>query len=68
LEALRSRGASVLGVVFNGDELPDTERLISKLGRVDILGRIPKLPAVTAATIQELANQRVVELPDLSQL
>jgi dethiobiotin synthetase len=68
LEVLRSRGASVLGVVFNGDELPDTERIISKLGRVDILGRIPKLPAVTAATIQELANQRVVELPDLSRL
>jgi dethiobiotin synthetase len=68
LEALRGRGALVLGVVFNGDELPDTERIISKLGRIDILGRVPKLTAVTAATIQELANQRVVELPDLSQL
>jgi dethiobiotin synthetase len=66
LEALRSRGAHVLGVVFNGDELPDTERIISKLGMVNILGRVPRLPAVTAATIQELANAQVVELPDLT--
>jgi len=67
LEALRSHGCQVLGVIFNGDELPDTERIISKLGKVNILGRVPKLPAVTAATIQNLANAKVVELPDLAQ-
>ena len=68
LEALRSRKARVLGVVFNGDELPDTERIISKIGKVDILGRVPQLSEVTAATIQGLVGSKVVQLPDLTRL
>lgn len=55
LEALRSHGASVMGVIFNGEELPDTERIISRMGEVRVLGRIPRLASVDAASIAAAA-------------
>ena len=48
LEALRSRALSVLGVVFVGDAMPDTERTIADIGRVKRLGRLPILPVLNA--------------------
>jgi dethiobiotin synthetase len=63
IEALRARKCKVLGVIFNGEELPDTERIITKIGDVQSLGRIPKLNSVTAEVIQELADSHIVRLP-----
>lgn len=47
LEALRSRGLTVLGVAFVGDTQPDTERTIAEMGRVRCLGRLPRLDPLT---------------------
>jgi dethiobiotin synthetase len=57
LEALRSRGIEVLGVVFNCDPLPDTERIIEKLSGVRVLARIPTLNEVTATTVRAAGAQ-----------
>lgn len=54
IEALRARGAEIAGVLFNGEELPDTERIITKLGQTTNLGRIPRLTSVTREAIAEL--------------
>ena len=51
LEVLRSRGCQVLGVIFNGEELPDTERIIVQLGRVKVLGRVPSLKSLSSSQI-----------------
>lgn len=56
LDALRSRGIEVAGVVFNGDELPDTERIITTLSGVRVLGRVPALREVTHDAIQEVSQ------------
>jgi len=56
LEALRSRGVPVMGVVFNGEELPDSERIIERMGEVRVLGRIPSLAEVTPETIRVAAQ------------
>lgn len=62
LEALRSRGVPVMGVVFNGEELPDSERIIERMGEVRVLGRIPTLPEVTPETIRAAARGLSVTL------
>lgn len=51
LEALRSRGLSVLGVAFIGDAQSDTERTIAEMGRVRCLGRLPRLDPLTPQTL-----------------
>lgn len=56
LEALRSRGIPVMGVVFNGEELPDSDRIIERMGEVRVLGRIPSLAEVTPETIRVAAQ------------
>jgi dethiobiotin synthetase len=43
IEALRRRNISILGVVFNGDAQPAPEETIGAIGRVKILGRLPRL-------------------------
>jgi dethiobiotin synthetase len=56
LEVLRSRGATIRGVIFNGQELPDTERIIARHGRVEILGRVPQLEELSAASVRSVAQ------------
>lgn len=41
-EALERRGIPVRGIVFNGPENPETERIIGKLAPFPVLGRIPE--------------------------
>lgn len=53
LEALERRAIKVLGVIFVGDTMPDTERTIAEFGRVKVLGRLPILPALDAGTLHE---------------
>ena len=43
LEALKARAVPVLGMIFTGDAIPDTERTIMEFGRVKRLGRVPQL-------------------------
>jgi dethiobiotin synthetase len=62
LEALKARKLSVAGVIFNGNELPDTERIITRLGAVPNLGRLPVVERVTAATIRDLAASEALRL------
>ena len=48
IEALRSRGAPILGVAFIGEAVENTEATIARIGKVKRLGRLPMLPEVTA--------------------
>lgn len=47
LEALRRRAIPILGVAFIGDAQEDSEAVISELGAVRRLGRLPRLDPLT---------------------
>ncbi|HEY4266257.1 MAG TPA: dethiobiotin synthase [Micropepsaceae bacterium] len=53
LEALKSRAVDVLGVIFVGDAMPDTEGTIAEMGAVKRLGRLPRLPLLDARSLRE---------------
>ncbi len=53
LEALRRRGIGVLGVIFVGHSMPDSERTIAEMSNVKRLGRLPILPALDAASLRD---------------
>jgi dethiobiotin synthetase len=48
LEALRRRGIAVLGIVFVGKSMPDSERTIVEFGQMRPLGRLPIFPHLNA--------------------
>ena len=52
LEALKRRGIDVLGIVFVGDSMPDSERTIVEFGGVRSLGRLPILPVLDVNALQ----------------
>lgn len=56
IDALRHRGIAIAGIVFNGSELPDTERIIAKLSGVSIIGRIPQLPRIDCDSVASLGK------------
>ena len=47
IEALRARSMPLLGVAFIGDEMADTQRTIAEMGKVRVLGRLPRLDPLT---------------------
>jgi len=51
IEALRHRGLPILGIAFIGDEQPDSEATIARLGAVKRLGRLPRLDPLDATTL-----------------
>lgn len=53
LEALRSRAIPLLGVAFIGDEMADTQRTIGEMGKVRVLGRLPRLDTLTPGALAE---------------
>lgn len=53
IEALRSRAVPLLGVAFIGDEMVDTQRTIAEMGKVRVLGRLPRLQALTPGTLAQ---------------
>lgn len=57
LEALRGRGIGVAGVVFNGSELADSERIITRLGQVRAIGSIPEVGEVSAQAVRSLTRR-----------
>jgi dethiobiotin synthetase len=61
LEALRARGASLLGIAFVGDANEDSEATIARIGGVRRLGRLPRLDPLTPRTLRDAfaANFRI---------
>ncbi len=53
IEALRARSVPLLGVAFIGDEMTDTQRTIAEMGKVRVLGRLPRLDALVPETLAE---------------
>lgn len=53
IEALRHRGIELLGIVFIGESHPESERAICEIGRVQRLGRLPRLSPLTRDTLRE---------------
>jgi dethiobiotin synthetase len=51
LEALRTRGVGVLGVVCIGPDAPETVAEIERFGRAPTLGRLPHLEPLTPAEL-----------------
>jgi dethiobiotin synthetase len=51
LEALQRRGIPVLGVALIGDAHADNERTLATLGRVPILGRLPRLDPLSPQSL-----------------
>jgi dethiobiotin synthetase len=51
LEALRTRGIVVLGVVFSGEANPASEEPVARFGQVLHLGRLPRLDPLNAASL-----------------
>lgn len=58
LEALRSRAIPVHGLAFIGDESAENERIITDLGGVRRLGRLPHLPDITAGALHQAFAQQ----------
>jgi dethiobiotin synthetase len=52
LEASRRRGVEVLGIVFVGEAMPDSERTIVEFGGTRSLGRLPILERLDADTLR----------------
>jgi dethiobiotin synthase len=53
LEALKRRAIEVMGIIFVGDAMPDTERTIAEFGGIKSLGRLPILPVLNADALRE---------------
>lgn len=51
IEALRSRGLTILGVAFVGDAVEDSEATIARISGVRRLGRLPRLDPLDAAAL-----------------
>jgi dethiobiotin synthetase len=56
IEALKSRGIPVRGVIFNDEENVDTESVILKMTGLKCLGRVPMLEELTSNSIAECAK------------
>lgn len=52
LEALRTRGLDVAGMVFSGEAHPDNPATVCALGEVPCLGYIPLLPEITPDSLR----------------
>ena len=57
---LRSRGVPIEGILFVGDEHPETERSIRTFADLPIIGRIPWFNSPTPKTIDEAARTLVL--------
>ena len=52
IEALRMRGIEILGIIFVGDEMADTEQTIAEMGKIRRLGRLPTLKERNPKTLR----------------
>jgi len=56
LEALRSRGASIAGVVLVGPAFADNRRAIERFGAVTVLGELPELESIDRQSLSTAAH------------
>ncbi len=52
LEAMRRRLIPVFGIAFIGEAQPETQQIIADMGRVRVLGRLPRLEPLTPDTLR----------------
>lgn len=57
IEALRNRNLNIFGIIFNGDEQPTTETIITEITQVPILGRVENEPYIDHHVISEYAEK-----------
>ena len=56
IEALKNKGLNCFGIIFNGNENPSTEEVISKMSGVPVLGRIDQEPFFDKNVVLEYAE------------
>ena len=57
IEVARARGVRVAGILFSGDEVPDSQATICAMGRVASLGRLSRLDPLTPDSLRAAAGQ-----------
>ncbi|MEO6381173.1 MAG: dethiobiotin synthase [Nitrobacter sp.] len=53
IEALRARGVAMLGIAFIGEANLESERIITEMGKVRRLGRLPHVAPLTGDTLRD---------------
>jgi dethiobiotin synthetase len=53
IEALRARGVAMLGIAFIGEANIESERIITEMGKVRRLGRLPHVAPLTGDTLRD---------------
>lgn len=64
IESIRSRGITLLGLIFNGSPHPESEQLILNYTKAPLLGRIPQLKPLDAQHIALVAQEWRAHLPE----
>lgn len=57
IEALQRRRIPIAGLIFNGESVPTTESIITKMTGLEPWFRVPELEAVTAEQIGQFAEE-----------
>ena len=57
LEALRSRGLTVSGIIFNGEPVPSTEKTIKTQGKTTVIGRTHEEEGIDRKTVSRYAER-----------
>jgi dethiobiotin synthetase len=52
IEAIRARNIPLHGIAFIGDANPESENIITEIGKVKRLGRLPVIESLTAARLK----------------
>lgn len=66
LEALKSRMVPVAGIIYVGNQLPDTEEIIGSISNVPSLGTVPELETIDADSIIRVAQSGCLDTRALS--
>jgi dethiobiotin synthetase len=53
IEVLRARGVAIFGIAFIGEANVESERIITVMGKVRRLGRLPHVAPLTGATLRQ---------------
>ncbi|MEO5909327.1 MAG: dethiobiotin synthase [Pelobium sp.] len=62
IEALKSRGIPIKGLIFNGITNTPSEEIIAEISGVKVLGRIPKLAIIDQRSIKLIAEKTQLDL------
>ena len=55
IQLLKSRGLSVAGIIFNGNQVTTSEQIIQKMSKVPILGRINEEKIINRTIVKKYA-------------